>query len=178
MGLSIAIKVHISKHIFLTLIFCFGSQVLFTFILLIIYIFQSYYKYPFTEYGRYANQWKWFYKGNEHITKIDRNIFNKSKQLEKTKIPYLKGLNFFITNYATETLHDEIKSNAIQLFLLQVHNYYKNQFYLALINIQKIGILVISSIILISLSLYIVLITIHFFATISIIIFYFLHLYL
>lgn len=115
----------------------FSVQIISSIITLIYYVFQSYYRYPFLELKEYANKWKWFYYGNENILKLETNVFKKSKEINKTTIPYLSGLRFFISKFSTENEKDEIKDNIIQLYLLQVHNFYKNRFYLILVNIQK-----------------------------------------
>lgn len=49
-------------------------------------------------------------------------------------MPYLKGLHYFVVNYSEETLDSELSDNIQQLYLLQVHNYYKNKFFLRLNN--------------------------------------------
>ena len=104
--------------------------------IIITYEFQSKFRYPFLKLEKYANKWKWFYYGNPYILKIDRNVFIQSNNDEKNKKPYLEGLKNFVANYSKEKLSDEISDNIQQLYLLQVHNYYKNQFYLSLVRIR------------------------------------------
>lgn len=55
----------------------------------------------------------------------------------ETNEPYLRGLHAFLENYRVETLDTEIRNNIQQLYLLQVHNYYKNRFYLQLVSVLK-----------------------------------------
>ena len=94
--------------------------------------FQTEFNYPFLELEEYGNKWKWFYYGNKHILRINTNpLFRKT--FSQTTEPYMNGLKTFIHNYTKEKLEEEISDNAQQLYLLQVHNYYKNRFLLQLI---------------------------------------------
>lgn len=111
-----------------------GTQAIFALITIAIYIWQSGYRYPFLKVKGMSNQWKWFYYGNEFITKI---VTGKSGNSEETTTPYLQGLRFHIEKYIQETEVDELASNIIQQYLLEVHNYYKNRFYLQLFNISQ-----------------------------------------
>ncbi|MCL4530478.1 MAG: hypothetical protein M1282_13825 [Chloroflexi bacterium] len=104
--------------------------------IIVTYELQSKYRYPFLKLEKYANKWKWFYYGNPFILKIDRNVFVQPNNDELTKMPYLEGLKFFATKYHREQVEDEVSDNVQQLYLLQVHNYYKNQFYLSLVRIR------------------------------------------
>lgn len=97
---------------------------------------QSSFKYPFLELKEFGNKWKWFYRGNEEILKINVNPFFKKNWSNSLK-PYLKGLSIFLDHYEKEDINKEVIDNIQQLYLLQVHNYYKNQFYLQLTNIWK-----------------------------------------
>lgn len=99
----------------------------------ILYHLQSKFIYPFLKQAEYSNKWKWFYYGNKHIQKLNTKIFCLDST--KEEMIYLQGLSDFIELYSTETMEQEIESNIIQLYLLQVHNYYKNKFYLQLTRI-------------------------------------------
>jgi len=102
------------------------------------YFAQSTYDYPFKRNKGFNNNWKWFYYGNDSVTKISENPFN----LEKTEISdnyyYLEGLKFFLDSYKNEDNNTELVDGLQQLFLLQVHNYYKNRFYLRLLELERI----------------------------------------
>lgn len=110
----------------------FMPQVFFAFVIIVIYELQSRFRYPFLKLRKHSNVWKWFYYGNEEILKISRRPVLPSKNENLTTLPYLKGLKVFVDNYRTETLDEEIADNIRQLYLLKVHNYYKNRFYLQL----------------------------------------------
>jgi len=101
----------------------------------ICYIRQSKFRYAFLNLKGFGNRWKWFYYGNPNITKIN----TKCASVEDGE-HYLEGMIYFADNYAKETLDKEIEDNLQQLFLLQVHNYYKNQFYLKLTRIAHCAI--------------------------------------
>lgn len=100
---------------------------------------QSAFKYQFSKIKEFGNQWKWFYLGNEEIIRINANPFSKKNSLK----PYLKGLSIFLNNYEKEDLNKEITDNIQQLYLLQVHNYYKNEFYFQLNKIWKYSLCII-----------------------------------
>jgi len=106
----------------------------------IFFLRQSSFRYPFLKIeGVGVNQWKWFYYGNKYIERINRNPIWPSKKHSETNIPYLKGLKYFVNSYIEENSKKEIRNNIQQLYLLQVHNYYKNKFYLQLTKIWEIG---------------------------------------
>lgn len=104
---------------------------------------QSAFKYSFLELKEFGNKWKWFYYGNEEILKINANPFSKKKHWNNSLKPYLRGLSIFLTKYKEEDLNKEITDNMQQLYLLQVHNYYKNQFYLQLTTVWKYSLYII-----------------------------------
>ena len=101
-------------------------------IISVIFIWQSKLRYPFLQHEKFSNKWKWFYYGNPSITKININPFRKGVDDYEH---YLKGMIYFVDNYTKETIDKELEDNLQQLFLLQVHNYYKNKFYLQLTRI-------------------------------------------
>lgn len=101
----------------------------------LVFQFQSWYRYPFLKLDRLGNQWKWFYYGNPEVLKINTNPFNRNP--ENMHNTYMKGLLYYTSKYIDENIDYEITDNIQQLYLLQVHNYYKNRFYLQLIKIWK-----------------------------------------
>lgn len=137
-GIVILIKKDLGEW-FDFLIVLLVSQIVLSLTLAITYEVQSRYRYPFLDLDKYGNQWKWFYYGNRYISKINSRTFFRSKKFEDTNKPYLKGLKLFTRRYASETLENEIKDNLLQLYLLQVHNYFKNRFYLQLANIRWVS---------------------------------------
>ena len=104
---------------------------------MLFFVLQSVFKYAFLGIPKYANQWKWFYHANDEISKIKTNPFHRKAKSNDSEKHYLKGLSDFIEQYTNEDLESEIESNVIQLYLLKVHNYYKNKFYLQLAGILK-----------------------------------------
>lgn len=106
--------------------------------------FQSAFRYPFLDIKQFGNQWKWFYYGNKFLLKINPDI----SKIKKTRIDdqshYLEGLEFFLSRYVEEKEEDELKENVLQLYLLQVHNYYKNRFYLNLLKYDQYTTLVVA----------------------------------
>lgn len=143
------------KYILISGISILGIQILFCIFITILYLLQSKTNYVFNlpAIREFSNKWKWFYYGNQNVQRINTNPypFNINKQCDD-QYNYLNGLNDFINNYTNENLNAEICDNIQQLFLLQVHNYYKNRFYLTLIKILNISsiisaVLVVASII-------------------------------
>lgn len=82
----------------------------------------------------HSNQWKWFYYGNSHIGQI-----NVNKPDSSSIRSYIDGFKLFADNYLHEDVKSQISSNIQQLYLLQVHNFYKNRYYLQLVKIQRNG---------------------------------------
>lgn len=99
------------------------------------YYGQSRFRYPFLQLADLGNQWKWFYHGNKYIKEIGDNPHINKPERDIKK--YLKGLSFFIQEYTNENEDSELRNSILQLYLLQVHNGYKNRWYLRLLRINK-----------------------------------------
>jgi len=156
-GLLVAQRANIPTLLFRFSIFVLVTQFIFSLVTLAIYQFQSYYKdYPFFK-VKYCgkNTWKWFYYGNEYIQRINRNPVFPSEDFKLTIEPYLEGLKKFISEYKCENLNKEIIGNIQQLYIVQVHNYYKNKFYLQLTVTRLIPLLIIAVTIVVYFILYI-----------------------
>jgi hypothetical protein len=111
------------------IIFCI--QIIFAIAKLQEYQAQSGFKYPFNN-SDYGNKWKWFYHANPYIKLINPDPFQKKHENQGNLLPYLEGLHYFVENYGNETIDKELVDNIQQLYLLQVHNFYKNKFFLRL----------------------------------------------
>lgn len=119
-------------------VFLFGWFIVLSLISIAKYENQNGFKYPFLPLGSFgSNKWKWFYYGNPPILKINTRAFRPSNDFDRTLEPYMAGLSNFIRNYREETLDREIVDNIQQLYLLQVHNYYKNKWYLSLVSLRR-----------------------------------------
>lgn len=117
-----------------------------------LYVRQSSFEYPFLRMETIgSNQWKWFYYGNKDIQKINRNVVLPTKDPQMTTIPYLRGMEYFVRLYKSEDPRNEIRNNIQQLYLLQVHNYYKNKFYLQLTRIWEVSLLIVIVVIILGL---------------------------
>lgn len=112
-------------------------QIVSSLVSIISYTKQASFRYPFLCLKRFGNKWKWFYYGNKEVLKINTAAILGSNKFNETLEPYLKGLKNFVRNYREENLDEEISNNVQQLYLLQVHNYYKNRFYLQLVRIRE-----------------------------------------
>jgi hypothetical protein len=124
----------------------FITQLAYNTLIVYEYNLQSCFRYPFLRIPEYGNKWKWFYYGNKSITSINTRVLTEIEGCSY-KLPYcetflkdqklyLIGLSEFSNHYVSETIETEIIDNIIYLYLLQVHNYYKNRFYLDLIGIR------------------------------------------
>ncbi|MBE9570513.1 MAG: hypothetical protein IMF11_07795 [Proteobacteria bacterium] len=113
-------------------------QAVFSVLILTAFHCQSKFRFVFNfeELSKYGNKWKWFYYGNAPVKKLSERPIFVSKDPDETSFPYLEGLQRFIANYRAETIDNELVSNIQQLYLLQVHNYYKNRFYLQLVRLR------------------------------------------
>ena len=117
-------------------------------VLIIVFWMQSTCKYV-TKDARlkdYGNYWKRFYYGNEYITNISTSLKIHSKVSgsdqnnafdEESVAAYLQGLNFIMEEYVSEDIDTKIEKNIKQLYLMQVHNYYKNRYNLSLTKINN-----------------------------------------
>lgn len=146
----------------LVLIFL-GVIIFFSLLKIAEYHFQSAFRYPFLKFPDYSNKWKWFYYGNPYITKINTNpcTYINKRYFGKDQLNYLQGLNKFVENYTTENIDKELEDNIIQLYLLQVHNYYKNQFYLRLLKYDKYTPIIIFALLIVYLIVVLILISVY-----------------
>lgn len=154
-------KSNLGELFFWSVTSCFIVLIISVFCSTVFYQFQSWYRYPFlmlSEQGfeEYGNRWKWFYYGNKEILNINPNPFlSKKRKIRGTIEPYMKGLLNFVTNYRDEDLNSEIIADVIQLYLLQVYNYYKNRFNLQLTKIWLFSFVSISLIVFTSILFYV-----------------------
>ncbi len=137
LGLLVSQSTKIDAWVFWTLAGTLGCEFLASFVVLIFHEFQAAFRYPFLLLREHGNKWKWFYRGNAAILRLNACPFATKGKKREALAPYLEGLSDFIRNYATEDLDRELTDNLEQLYLLIVHNYYKNQFYLQLTRIWK-----------------------------------------
>jgi hypothetical protein len=132
----------------------FGCIVfIFSIIIMIQYWVQSQSKYIFKDknIAKFGNSWKWFYYGNPHIVKIHTNHVSQRREAAETLNgvynhegvdAYMQGLLFMIHGYLGECSNSSarLQSNIQQLYLMQVHNYYKNRQHMCLAKTSEIGI--------------------------------------
>lgn len=143
--------------------FLFGTAILIISVLIIsslilsfLFEKQSLFRYPFLRLEKYGNnKWKWFYYGNKKILEINTNPVFRPKGTEKTLKPYLNGLSDFIFNYKEENLEKEITDNVQQLYLLQVHDYFKSRFFLQLTRVRTISFFIVFLIIICAIFYYV-----------------------
>lgn len=124
--------------ILVPIILIFGVQIIFAILKLHEYQVQSAFRYPFIK-TKYGNKWKWFYYGNPYISSINPTPFHPKANSQNSTFKYLEGFHFFLEKYKNETLDNELHDNIQQLYLLQVHNFYKNKFYLRLSKYNEIA---------------------------------------
>jgi hypothetical protein len=135
LGVVLAYQTDLAKWSIL-LIALLATHILFSIALLVVHEFQSQFHYPFLDLYKYGNKWKWFYYANPYILKMCNRVILPCARFDETQKPYLKGLEQFINEYRTERIDQALADNIQQLYLLQVHNYYKNQFFLRLVRIR------------------------------------------
>lgn len=148
---QIKIDSDIKLILFSSTVVIFFVLIVFALVTSLFFIKQSSFRYPFLKLeGLGQNQWKWFYYGNKNIENISRNPICPTKDQAKTHIPYLMGMEYFIRSYTGENPQEEIRNNIQQLYLLQVHNYYKNKFYLQLTKIWQLAFCLVLLVIIVS----------------------------
>lgn len=130
-GIGLMVKVGERGPIYTIVLGSLIIQFVFAIFAIGLYVYQSYYRYPFLQF-KYGNQWKWFYYGNPYVPKMGIFGMLNHRVREGTRLKYLKGLHYFLDHYLNETIQEETSAALIQLYLLQVHNFYKNRFYLQL----------------------------------------------
>lgn len=131
-GVTVALNISPFIKIFIYIVLL--VMVLFSIIKLFEFTAQSRFRYPFLKIPEYSNRWKWFYNGNKYIVKIGESPFRLTPlRIMQDKFYYLEGFKLFVGNYFKETVDKEISDNLSQMYLLEVHNYYKNRFYLRLL---------------------------------------------
>ena len=136
--LSFPVNSELLMKINVTIISVLVSQIIFSLAITLTFFLQTNFDYyPFMQYPQYGNKWKWFFYGNPEIKRIDTNPYVQSHSFENTTEPYLNGLVYYANNYVKEDIDTELKDNIQQLYLLQVHNYYKNRFFNKLTTIQQ-----------------------------------------
>jgi len=133
-GLLIASK--LSLILLVPILTFFLIHIVFALLKLIEFQAQSSFKYPFNM-SNYGNTWKWFYYGNPCFSSIKISPFQKEKTKRNNIIPYLDGFHYFLSKFRTESIDTELRDNLQQLYLLQVHNGFKNQFYLRIYKYDK-----------------------------------------
>lgn len=131
-GILLSDKISFNSEIYYPMLFSLIFVVICGGYVAFIYERQSGFRYPFLNIEQYGNTWKWFYYGSKDIQKINTRVFPKSDDFVDTHEPYLKGFETFIRKYRIEDIDLALKDNITQLYLLKVHNYYKNKFYLQL----------------------------------------------
>jgi hypothetical protein len=136
--LSFPVDSELLMKINVTIVSVLVSQIIFSLVITLTFFLQTNFDYyPFQQYPQYGNKWKWFFYGNPEIKRIDTNPYIQSHSFENTTEPYLNGLVYYANNYVKEDIDTELKDNIQQLYLLQVHNYYKNRFFNKLTTIQQ-----------------------------------------
>jgi hypothetical protein len=135
-SLIIAIRNHIPGILSWMATAIFSIQILASVLMVYVHERQSGFRYPFLKVPEFGNKWKWFYYGNDYIRRISTNAFFRTRNIDKTIKPYLKGLSLYLDNYKHNKIEDDIVDNIQQAYLLQVHNYFKNRFFLSLIRIR------------------------------------------
>lgn len=128
-----------SIWIFWPSLLMFIGQIIFCFYSSLIYQRQSGFRYSFLrdELQKYGNTWKWFYYASKPIQQIDTHSLITHKGFDVTIKPFLASYKEYLAQYRSETEDTELLNNIQQLNLLRVHNYYKNKFYLQLVQIQE-----------------------------------------
>jgi hypothetical protein len=65
------------------------------------------------------------------------NPFTWRRSVREDQLNYLQGLEKLVAEYTEETIDTELQDNIIELYSLQVQNFYKNRFYLRLLKYDR-----------------------------------------
>lgn len=120
--------------------------------LIIMFMFwmQSQSKYIFKDrrISHLGNSWKWFYYGNPHTLKIKIRYLRQNRESAqsldgeydtKSVDEYVQGLMYTMKGYIDESIGatSKVRANIQQLYLMQVHNYYKNRQHMQLASFNE-----------------------------------------
>ncbi len=133
-ALGLTLSIHMIAILKIPLLILLATILAMSFLKIREYHVQSQSKYIFRRYPEFENNWKWFYYGNKFMTDINPNPFDFEKTTGNDRLLYLDAMDLFAGNYASESIDQELQSNLVQLFILQAHNFYKNRFYLRLLD--------------------------------------------
>lgn len=134
---AVVIALSISVFVKGLLLIILGAIIITHILKLFEYQSQSSFRYPFLEFPEFGNMWKWLSNGSPYLASMKTNPFTWRRSIREDQLNYLQGLGKLVAEYAEETIDTELQDNIIQLYSLQVQNFYKNRFYLRLLKYDR-----------------------------------------
>lgn len=132
-------SVPVQKLIALTGIF-YVELVLLSLFVLIWYLLQARFRYPFLYFKRIGNAWPFFYYGLISAG-INRAPVQTARAKVKAGILYARDFVTFADRCLSETPHEQLRAELQQYYLLIAYQAYANQFSLRLANIFFYGVI-------------------------------------
>jgi hypothetical protein len=74
--------------------------------------------------------------------RISTRVLFRPKEPSQTGIPYLEGLENFAEHYRDEDLRSETVADLTQLYVFQVHNYFKKRWHNHLCRLSSVSVMV------------------------------------
>jgi len=116
----------------------YGELVIVSLVVLLVYILQARFRYPFLYFDRLGNAWPFFYYASvsDHVP---RNEFQTSDDTLKGARLYAQDFVSFVGRCLSENKRQEARNELQQYFLLLAYQGYVNQFSLRLANLFAYG---------------------------------------
>lgn len=134
---AVVIALSISVFVKGLLLIILGAIIITHILKLFEYQSQSSFRYPFLEFPEFGNKWKWLSNGSPYLASMKTNPFTWRRSVREDQLNYLQGLEKLVAEYTEETIDTELQDNIIELYSLQVQNFYKNRFYLRLLKYDR-----------------------------------------
>lgn len=124
------------------LLYAFGvfysELVILSLLIVIMYLAQARFRYPFIYFDNIGNAWPYFYYASISPD-VDRNLFQTAKTKFKDAGLYAADLVRFTDRCVNETSRERLRSELQQYFLIMAYSGYTQQFGLRLANIFLYG---------------------------------------
>lgn len=111
--------------------------VLLSLIVLVWYMLQAHFRYPFLYFKKIGNAWPWFYYAS--ISEVPRRPIQLAKARFRASASYAKDFAEFAEKCLTEKPHERLRAELQQYFLLMAYSGYVHQFSLRLTNLFAYG---------------------------------------
>jgi hypothetical protein len=131
-----AFSVPLQKLLAVVGIFYF-ELIIVSLLVLVWYILQAHFRYPFLYFNKIGNAWPWFYYAS--ISEVPRGPIQLAGTRFRASTSYAKDFLRFAEKSVTEQPHARLRTELQQYFLLMAYSGYVQQFSLRLANLFAYG---------------------------------------